>query len=179
MPVLDGQGATMEIKGDPELKQIPIIAVTASTLKEAEAKIRNLCDGFIRKPFSQADLARELQPFLKLRAKVVDEPTAVAPVEEVDTSAMMTERWPDLAEKLAREEKEIWPGLCQTLTVRRIGQFAMRLQEWGLEYRAHALRRYGELLQQQSEEFDLDNLPKTLANFPAVVAGILTSFHER
>jgi signal transduction histidine kinase/CheY-like chemotaxis protein len=179
MPVLDGQGATMEIKADPALKHIPVIAVTASTLKEAEAKIRNMCDGFIRKPFSQAELARELQPFLKPRLDFADAPIDTLPEPDMDTEMIMTERWPELADKLAREEADVWPGLCQTLTVRRIGQFAQRLQAWGLEYRAHALRRYGESLQQQSEEFDLDNLPKTLANFPSVAATIRIPVHER
>jgi len=178
MPVLDGQGAIMEIRADPALRHIPIIAVTASTLKEAEAKIRSICNAFIRKPFSQAELARELQPFLQPRADISHE-VETATFAEIDTNVMMCERWPELAERLAREEQEVWPGLCQTLTVRRIGQFAQRLQDWGAEYHAHGLRRYGELLKQQSQEFDLDNLPRTLASFPAIISTIRTPVHER
>jgi signal transduction histidine kinase/DNA-binding response OmpR family regulator len=171
MPVLDGFGATMEIKATEELREIPVLAVTASTLKEGEFKIRRVCDAFIRKPFSQADLSQELQRFLKLRPETVAATPAVD-MSEPNTEQVIRERWPELAEKLAREQEEIWPGLCQTLTVRRISQFAGRLQEWGVDYGAPQLRRFGEKLEQQSQEFDLDNLPKTLAKFPEIITSI-------
>jgi signal transduction histidine kinase/CheY-like chemotaxis protein len=173
MPVLDGFGATMEIKSEEELREIPVLAVTASTLKEGEVKIRKVCDAFIRKPFSQADLSQELLRFLKLRPETVaSAPTPAIDNSESDTELIIRERWPELAEKLAREREEVWPGLCQTLTVRRISQFAGRLQEWGVDYGAPQLRRFGETLERQSQEFDLDNLPKTLAKFPEIICGI-------
>lgn len=173
MPVLDGYGATLEIRGNEATKGIPVIAITASTLKEGEARIRQVCNAFIRKPFTQAELAIALQQFLKLRPNrnpfvSVAQEGPEPDVEEVCSSA----RWPELAEKLDREHSEVWPGLCRTLTVRRISQFASRLREWGREYDAPRLCRYAEKLQAESQGFDLDNLPKTLADFPAVVESI-------
>jgi CheY-like chemotaxis protein len=156
------------------LRQIPIFAVTASTLKEGEMKVRRVCDAFIRKPFSQADLAQEMQRFIKLRPETVAATPAVD-LTEMDTQQIIRERWPELAEKLADEYEQTWPTLCQTLTVRRINQFANRLQEWGGHYGAPNVRRYGETLAQQSQEFDLDNLPKTLAKFPELITTIRTS----
>ncbi len=171
MPVLDGFGATMEIKANEGLRHIPVLAVTASTLKEGELKIRQICDAFIRKPFSPADLSRELQRFLKIRPESVAAAPAVD-ISEPNTAQIMRERWPELAQKLSREREEVWPGLCQTLTVRRISQFAGRLQQWADDYRAPMLRRYGETLAEQSQQFDLDNLPKTLAKFPEMITTI-------
>jgi CheY-like chemotaxis protein len=171
MPVMDGYTATVEIKSIEGLSETPVLAVTASTLKEGETRIRQVCDAFIRKPFSQSDLSREMLRFLKLRPETV---AAMPPVDmaEPETERIVRERWPELAEILAREHEQVWPSLCQTLTVRRISQFGGRLQQWGEEYGAPLVRCYGEMLERQSQEFDLDHLPKTLAKFPEIITTI-------
>src|SRR5205085_6823649 len=56
MPELDGHEATKRLKANPALKSIPVIAVTASSFREEEARARKACDGFIRKPFNRAEL---------------------------------------------------------------------------------------------------------------------------
>jgi two-component system cell cycle response regulator DivK len=53
MPVMDGYEATRRIKANPELKSIPVIAVTSYALSGDEDKARAAgCDGYIAKPFS-------------------------------------------------------------------------------------------------------------------------------
>ncbi|HNW29156.1 MAG TPA: response regulator [Spirochaetota bacterium] len=65
MPVMDGLEATRRIKVDEGLRSIPIIAVTASAFVENEEQARKAgCDGFIRKPFQDAELMVELCRFL-------------------------------------------------------------------------------------------------------------------
>jgi signal transduction histidine kinase/CheY-like chemotaxis protein len=176
MPVLDGYAATLEIKAHPDLRHIAVIAVTASTQKEGEIRIRQVCDSFIRKPCSPVDLSREFLRFLKLRpapaptVKSNSAPAAVAEEESADFAR--TETWPALARKLEAEHAGDWPSLCEALPVRRIRQFAARLNDLAREHCAPILQRYGEALDQQGEQFDLDNLPKTLAKFPSIIASI-------
>jgi len=64
MPVLDGYQAAERIKQDAQIQDIPIIAVTASALKEDEARISRLCDGYLRKPVSKHDVTEQLMRFL-------------------------------------------------------------------------------------------------------------------
>lgn len=53
LPELSGTEVTRQIKADPELRNIPIIAVTAFGLKEDEERIRNSgVDEYILKPIS-------------------------------------------------------------------------------------------------------------------------------
>ena len=54
MPVLDGFSASKRLKADPQLRQIPVIALTGSVLRESEDEILQVCDGFLRKPVSRA-----------------------------------------------------------------------------------------------------------------------------
>jgi len=64
MPVMDGYKAAEILNNDGVLKDVPVIAVTASALKQDEEKISKFCDGYLRKPISQADLITEVVKFL-------------------------------------------------------------------------------------------------------------------
>ena len=65
MPDLDGYQTNSRLKATASLKHIPVIAITASSFREEEARARKVCDGFIRKPFNRAELIAELKRFLK------------------------------------------------------------------------------------------------------------------
>ncbi|MCB1158848.1 MAG: response regulator [Leptospiraceae bacterium] len=71
MPKLDGYQATQLMKDSEDLKHIPIIAVTASVMKETEKKIRNLFDGLIIKPISRENLNSELAHALNKKTSMV------------------------------------------------------------------------------------------------------------
>ena len=65
LPVLDGYGATRRIKADPDLKAIPIIAVTSYALSGDEAKALEAgCDSYVPKPFSPRALLAKIREFL-------------------------------------------------------------------------------------------------------------------
>ena len=65
LPVLDGYEATRQIKMNPSLESIPVIAVTSYALGGDEAKARAAgCDGYIAKPFSPRLLLAKVREFL-------------------------------------------------------------------------------------------------------------------
>jgi two-component system, cell cycle response regulator DivK len=65
LPIVDGYEATRRIKAVPELKSIPIIAVTSYALSGDEAKTREAgCDGYVAKPFSPRQLLAKVREFL-------------------------------------------------------------------------------------------------------------------
>jgi two-component system cell cycle response regulator DivK len=66
LPVLDGYEATRRIKADPQLRHIPVIAVTSYALSGDEAKARAAgCDAYIAKPFSPRLLLAKVQEMLR------------------------------------------------------------------------------------------------------------------
>jgi CheY-like chemotaxis protein len=73
MPGISGFDATELIKQDKELKNIPVIAFTGSTLKDHNSRINNLFDGFLQKPVFKKDLDAVLKRFLKF-SYVTEEP---------------------------------------------------------------------------------------------------------
>jgi two-component system cell cycle response regulator DivK len=65
LPVMDGYEATRRIKGNVELKSIPVIAVTSYALSGDEAKAHAAgCDGYVAKPFSPRQLLAKIREYL-------------------------------------------------------------------------------------------------------------------
>jgi len=65
LPVVDGYEATRSIKRDPELKHIPVIAVTSYALSGDEERAREAgCDAYVAKPYSTRHLLAKIGQFL-------------------------------------------------------------------------------------------------------------------
>jgi two-component system cell cycle response regulator DivK len=65
LPVMDGYTATRHIKTDPDLRSIPIIAVTSYALSGEEKKAREAgCDDYVPKPYSPRQLLAKIRQYL-------------------------------------------------------------------------------------------------------------------
>jgi signal transduction histidine kinase/DNA-binding response OmpR family regulator len=60
MPRMSGEQALAKLKANPETAGLPVIAVTASGMAHDEGMMRRRFDGYVRKPYSKADLFQEL-----------------------------------------------------------------------------------------------------------------------
>ncbi|QKF80557.1 ATP-binding protein [Halarcobacter ebronensis] len=67
MPNLDGLQTTLKIKSDNDLKNIPIIAISANVFEDDRQKALNSgADDFLPKPFEERDITHTLEKFLNL-----------------------------------------------------------------------------------------------------------------
>ena len=64
MPVMDGYEVLAELDKDRKYDSLPIVAVTASALREDERQLEKKCAGFLSKPLRKTDLLDELKKFL-------------------------------------------------------------------------------------------------------------------
>ena len=65
LPVMDGYEACRRIKANPDLRHIPIIAVTSYALSGDETKTRDAgCDSYVAKPFSPRQLLAKINELL-------------------------------------------------------------------------------------------------------------------
>ena len=65
LPIMDGYTATNQIKSDPALRSIPIIAVASYALAGEEKKARAAgCDDYVIKPFSPRELLAKIRQYL-------------------------------------------------------------------------------------------------------------------
>lgn len=65
LPIIDGYEATRRIKANPDLRHIPIIAVTSYALSGDEERAAAAgCNGYIAKPFSPRQILAQIRAFL-------------------------------------------------------------------------------------------------------------------
>ncbi len=65
LPEISGLDVTRRLKGDPQLKKIPVVAVTAFAMKGDEERIRAAgCEGYLSKPISVAKFLQTVQQFV-------------------------------------------------------------------------------------------------------------------
>ena len=63
--VMDGYEATRRIRTNPDLRSVPIIAVTSYALAGDEDKaLAAGCDGYVTKPYSPRDLLAKVRTYL-------------------------------------------------------------------------------------------------------------------
>ena len=65
MPRMDGTWARELLKADPATRVIPVIAQTASSMADDAERLKKFFDGYLRKPFSRAQLFAALSMHLK------------------------------------------------------------------------------------------------------------------
>jgi len=61
MPVMDGVEATRQIKSNPSLADIKVLAVTGQNNSEKSRLIKDDCDAFIEKPFQVDELVEAVR----------------------------------------------------------------------------------------------------------------------
>jgi CheY-like chemotaxis protein len=99
MPVMDGYEATRRIRALPGGREVKIVALTASPLREQKAKILAAgCDGMVLKPFREYDIFDTMAHYLRLHYLCE---------ESVDTSTTgPTEIGPEAVSSLPQELRE-------------------------------------------------------------------------
>lgn len=66
LPEIDGHEATRRIKANPDLRDIPIIAVTSYALSGDDVKSFEAgCDAYVTKPFSPRELLAKVREFVE------------------------------------------------------------------------------------------------------------------
>ena len=158
MPEMDGYKCTAKLKNDERYKHIPIIAVTASAMKEREAQIRGICDAFIRKPISRMDIITGLTQFLphQLIKPVEDE---VQALEEWQVKKL-TEIMQDLLD-LDKEVKQT----TQTMTINDLQLFYDQMQTKTKDLKIHQIEKWLEEYTYNLQNFRMDELRDQLLNY--------------
>ncbi len=177
MPVMNGITARKTAKEDPTLQEIPMIAVTASSMKDESVRMREIFDGYIRKPFSRAELFQELSLFLS-KSVVVATPESGETCEEQAPYRDLTDEeravWQEAIGILEDWEKSRWPALQGSMAVGEIAEFAQALASLGIRCTLEPLSHYAATLHAQAESFDVMQMEQTINAFPKLIGELRT-----
>ena len=166
MPVMDGRTALAEIRKQPMLESLPVIAVTASSQASEETTLRTQFTGYIRKPFSRHTLYQELAQVLPKLPPAGALPPVPAPSPE------RAAEWHALALRLRHLLDTEWPALRDSLAINETRFFAQKLHELGRAAQCDSLITYAVTLARLSDAYAVKALERHLAEFPKLVESI-------
>ena len=177
MPVMDGRATLAEIRKQPKLASLPVIAVTASSAPCEEMELQSQFSGFIRKPFSRRALFLALTQFLQqaprkapMNQRNSGETLALpAPLPE------QAGQWRELALELRRQEAGQWPTLRDSLAVNETRAFAHSLFTLGQATHCPALTTYAATLTTLADAYAISQMESHLGVFPELITSIETS----
>ena len=161
MPVMSGYEAAARIKAE---RDIPIIALTASVMKEDFERIQKSdFDDYVRKPVKHSALLASLARFLPHQ---MTESLAVA---EAEISLSDAER-ADLGQMIEQLEgfAASWEQIKSGNNIGAIQRFGQRLLEAGEALQFRPVIEYAEALLQKVEIFDITGISNQLAAYPTL-----------
>jgi len=172
MPVMDGHQAAQHIKSQDSTKDIPIIALTASSTLAEQEKVKNAAyfDEVLIKPVDVNELFEKLSHYLNYtqKAKVELKTTEEKSLLTEEEVAKLPELLDILERKMLLESREI----VAMMEIDEIENFAKRIVELGKFYNVTLLTNYGENLVELTESFEIEDIEKMLKKFHKIVKKI-------
>ena len=173
MPDLNGREVRDQLKADETTSHIPLLAVTASSMMSEELQLRDVFDGYIRKPLTRSVLYRELSQLLPPAAD-----SGAAPDPDLETKPAEPERaaptpaWTELLAYLRTCAEDPWPLLVKTMGIREMTTFARNIRDRARQAECPPVATYAEELLSHTECFRIAAAETTLKAFPKVVANL-------
>lgn len=153
MPVMDGYEAATIIKKDEKLKNIPLIALTASVMgKDLEKVEKYGFDGYLRKPVILDDLIEELGKYLKYY--FINEDI----IKKDDNKIMDLNNLKIVISELENQFKDEWISIKDGGDFSLIENFAIKLNELANKYGIFLLNDYSSELLKNVEAFDIEKV---------------------
>ncbi len=177
MPGMDGKEVSALLKKNPQTKHIPIIAVTADAMKEREAEIRSVCEGYISKPLQRKRLMEELISFLPYRLlSDADLPeTEDSAAQKADNAPVFSENLEHISDLLCRLDNDFlprWEEINEVIIMDDVKTFAEQLGILAENYPYPRLARYSEILRRETAKYDVTAVIKSLQDFQDILKEI-------
>ncbi len=173
MPIMDGHQAIKILKADPDLKVVPIIALTASAMKHQKEEIQKICEGYLKKPVAKNELIYHLAKFLPhIKEHKAEEKSAQTTdfknYMEVLRQYPANEFPQELISLFINELKPIYDEIKETLSMDETEDFATRIVNTSNDFDIPALTEYGKRLTEAVQNFQLDFMEELIKQYDEI-----------
>ncbi|HBH83848.1 MAG TPA: hypothetical protein DDY34_08590 [Bacteroidales bacterium] len=176
MPKMDGFQLLSKLKSDKKLKHIPVIAYSASVLKDRKERIHNSkFSGLLIKPVNITELYLTLMNILPYSTTTKEDSNNLM------TDTLVTgeiENLSDLILSLETVYHERWKTFAVTQPINEIHEFASALFQLGLKHNSQIIAAYGKELIDAADSFDIDTLLKLILKYKSIVGNLKNSFND-
>ncbi len=164
MPVMDGYQAAKHLKENPETRDIPIIALTAS-IRLNKHRIKEYgFQGFLSKPVKINDLMGEMSRHIQYNTMKVRLKSTDQSVEE--DSKEVIEEYSQYIKALEDQMIPFWKKLKGAIDMSDVKEFSMELRKLANHHNAHSLKAYAEDLYDLVQQFNVTAVEDLLQQFP-------------
>jgi signal transduction histidine kinase/FixJ family two-component response regulator len=162
MPVMDGYTAINILKADSELKNIPIIALTASGMKQEKDKLGSIANDYLLKPVLKYDLLELLVKYLPYETLPEDTKTN-KPNADVLTSLGNLDKLPDeIKIQFVRKFIPVITKLQKTLNIDNLIDFVNELEQFTTKHNLNKLDEYCSRLKDNISTYNVDRINASL-----------------
>jgi CheY-like chemotaxis protein len=173
MPVLDGNKSARIIKSAPATSSIPIVAITASALKEdLEPEYLQYFEGYIIKPVDIFNL-------ISLTNRLIGSEPDITSQSEVDTSdsdsGLKFTKKVSVEDFNAKIALNVYPHhekAMKTKLLSDVISFAEEIMELYRYCGAKALEEFSDELKFAANSFDIEMINKSLTVFPSLLEDV-------
>lgn len=181
-PIMDGYETTKIIKANDDWKNIPVIALTATIMKEDREKIIQCgCDGFLPKPVNEDQLFSELIKYLPYNKKTAPEIEPGYSVDEneikADLSHLRPEEISEITAVLANRLMKKWQQLEGSIFLDQWAAFGVEIKQLAEKFDLQTLVNYGQHLIDNVKHLNIVELKKTIRVYPGLVDIIKRNLH--
>ncbi|MGD8845997.1 MAG: response regulator, partial [Desulfobacteraceae bacterium] len=171
MPVLSGIDAMKKIVENENTRSIPVIALTASSMKGEKEKLTDLgFSGYLTKPIQRATLFQELTRFIPHTRATENLPSDAPPAAEpIDHHCLAR-----IIGQLENKYHQKWTEAKKNQEFDEIAEFGQHIMKLGEKNDINILKTYGEDLQAHVGSFDVEKMNMTLNDYPNMVETIKT-----
>jgi len=171
MPEMDGFELIKEIRKIPALKNVPVIATSASILHLDKAKNKkHNFDGFFFKPFQINDLLSELSKHLPHKILEVEKEEKQEDLQaEYEISGDAIKNLPLIIKKLETKMMNEWNKFQDQQPMDKVKEFGNQIKTMGEENDVKILINYGKNLILAVDSVDIEKILKIIKDFPELL----------
>ncbi|WP_305530114.1 ATP-binding protein [Sulfuricurvum sp.] len=161
MPRMDGCEAIRYIRNELDNHTVPIIAVTASVMKEDYEHLLNAFEGIIEKPVNKSLLISTLQRFLpNTQHEQKEEEESLS-----NSSSLSPQQQAELNNRLESFKDRI-NTILESGDIELAEAFADELLQTGSEFDIAAIIKYASALREDCESFNIGSVENSLQQYP-------------
>jgi response regulator RpfG family c-di-GMP phosphodiesterase len=191
MPIMDGYETIRALRMDEELRNIPVIALTASALESETGLILSYCRSYLRKPIRCSDLIERLAEVLLptsassvcsseiLLSASVNKESAATESGCCDSEAETDMETLELMyAALLERTYPVWQEVRSVMSNDDIQEFASIIIAIGKEFHHTRIQEYGEALFQYASSFKIGKMQQSFLRFPAMLEEYAERLHQ-
>jgi PAS domain S-box-containing protein len=170
MPVMDGYTAINIIKSDDSLKNIPLIALSASGMTEQKDKIRMIADDFLLKPIYKDALIAKLMKYLPYEESILHEKLHNIVLNNEPTIEKSTDLLlPDMKAWMIQSFMPSISKQLNTLNIDELIALVDKLEVYNKEMQNNSLTEFCALLSGFIQSFNISKINITLKQLSSFI----------